>query len=41
MLAIYTYFAEEEREFISMCTKQGLAAARTNGKKRSGKVVKP
>ena len=33
LLAIYSYFAEAEREFISMRTKQGLAAARINGKK--------
>ena len=28
LLAIYSYFAEAEREFISVRTKQGLAAAR-------------
>ena len=28
LLAIYSYFAETERDFISMRTKQGLAAAR-------------
>lgn len=33
LLAIYSYFAEAEREFISMRTKQGLAAARASGKK--------
>ena len=33
LLAIYSYFAEAEREFISICTKQGLAAARASGKK--------
>jgi DNA invertase Pin-like site-specific DNA recombinase len=33
LLAIYSYFAEAEREFISMRTKQGLAAARATGKK--------
>jgi DNA invertase Pin-like site-specific DNA recombinase len=33
LLAIYSYFAEAEREFISIRTKQGLAAARANGKK--------
>ncbi|MFN2111000.1 MAG: recombinase family protein [Anaerolineae bacterium] len=33
LLAIYSYFAESEREFISMRTKQGLAAARAKGKK--------
>jgi DNA invertase Pin-like site-specific DNA recombinase len=32
LLAIYSYFAEAEREFISMRTKQGLAAARASGK---------
>ena len=31
LLAIYSYFAEAEREFISMRTKQGLAAARAKG----------
>jgi DNA invertase Pin-like site-specific DNA recombinase len=33
LLAIYSYFAEAEREFISVRTKQGLAAARAKGKK--------
>ena len=33
LLVIYSYFAEEEREFISIRTKQGLAAARASGKK--------
>ena len=33
LLAIYSYFAEAEREFISIRTKQGLAAAKANGKK--------
>jgi DNA invertase Pin-like site-specific DNA recombinase len=33
LLAIYSYFAEAEREFISMRTKQGLAAARAKGKR--------
>ncbi len=33
LLAIYSYFAEAEREFISMRTEQGLAAARASGKK--------
>jgi DNA invertase Pin-like site-specific DNA recombinase len=33
LLAIYSYFAEAEREFISLRTKQGLAAARAKGKK--------
>lgn len=32
LLAIYSYFAESEREFISIRTKQGLAAARAQGK---------
>jgi len=43
LLAIYSYFAESEREFISMRTKQGLAAARASGKKlgrRPGQKVK-
>ncbi len=33
LLAIYSYFAEAEREFISVRTKQGLEAARASGKK--------
>lgn len=33
LLAIYSYFAESEKEFISMRTKQGLEAARASGKK--------
>ena len=33
LLAIYGYFAEAERDFISIRTKQGLAAARASGKK--------
>lgn len=32
LLAIYSYFAETEREFISVRTKQGLEAARAKGK---------
>jgi len=32
LLAIYSYFAEAERDFISIRTKQGLAAAQANGK---------
>jgi DNA invertase Pin-like site-specific DNA recombinase len=32
LFAIYSYFAETEREFISVRTKQGLAAARAAGK---------
>src|SRR5215216_822480 len=31
LLAIYSYFAESERDFISLRTKQGLAAARAAG----------
>ena len=33
MLAIYSYFAEAERDFISQRTKSGLEAARAKGKK--------
>ncbi|MBI1280131.1 MAG: resolvase [Anaerolineaceae bacterium] len=32
LLAIYSYIAETERDFISLRTKQGLAAARASGK---------
>lgn len=32
LLAIYSYIAETEREFISMRTKDGLKAARADGK---------
>jgi DNA invertase Pin-like site-specific DNA recombinase len=32
LLAIYSYFAEAERDFISVRTKQGLAAAKAQGK---------
>ncbi len=32
LLAIYSYFAEVEREFISVRTQQGLAAAQAQGK---------
>jgi len=32
LLAIYSYFAETEREFISIRTKQGLAAVKASGK---------
>lgn len=32
LLAIYSYFAEAEREYISMRTKQGLAAIKAKGK---------
>ena len=31
LLAIYSYFAEAERDFISLRTKQGLAAVRAKG----------
>ena len=33
LLAIYSYFAEAERDFISLRTKQGLAAAQARGKR--------
>lgn len=33
LLAVYSYFAESERDYISMRTKQGLAAARASGKR--------
>ncbi len=32
LLAIYSHFAQTEREYISLRTKQGLAAARAQGK---------
>lgn len=32
LLAIYSYFAEAEREYISMRTKQGLAAIKAKGR---------
>jgi len=32
LLAIYGHFAQTEREYISLRTKQGLAAARAQGK---------
>jgi DNA invertase Pin-like site-specific DNA recombinase len=32
LLAIYSYFAQSEREFISIRTRQGLAAAKAQGK---------
>lgn len=32
LLAIYSYFSEAERNYISIRTKQGLAAARAQGK---------
>jgi DNA invertase Pin-like site-specific DNA recombinase len=50
LLAIYSYFAEAERDYISIRTKQGLAAARANGKllgrpkgsrNKSGSVLSP
>jgi len=31
LMAVYSYFAESERDFISLRTKQGLAAAKANG----------
>ncbi|KAA3661142.1 MAG: hypothetical protein DWQ04_17340 [Chloroflexi bacterium] len=34
LLAIYSYFAEAEREFISMRVKQGLTPTRAKGVKR-------
>lgn len=33
LFAIYSYFAESEREFIVLRTRQGLEAAKANGKK--------
>ena len=50
LLAIYSYFAESEREYISMRTKQGLAAAKAKGvnlgrpkgsKNKNGNVLSP
>jgi len=50
LLAIYSYFAESEREFISLRTKQGLSAAKASGKKlgrpvgiknKNGRVLDP
>jgi DNA invertase Pin-like site-specific DNA recombinase len=50
LLAIYSYFAESERDYISLRTKQGLAAARASGKllgrprgsrNRNGSVLSP
>lgn len=32
LLAIYSYFAESERDYISLRTKQGLAAAKASGR---------
>lgn len=39
LLAIYSYFAEAERDFISMRTKQGLAAVKASGKKLGRRKV--
>ncbi|MEO8391997.1 MAG: recombinase family protein [Chloroflexota bacterium] len=50
LLAIYSYFAESERDYISLRTKQGLAAARASGKllgrpkgsrNRNGSILTP
>lgn len=50
LLAIYSYFSESEREFISIRTKQGLAAVKARGiklgrpkgrKNKSGNVLLP
>lgn len=50
LLAIYSYFAESERDYISLRTKQGLAAARASGvklgrpkgsKNKNGNVLSP
>ena len=50
LLAIYSYFAESEREFISIRTKQGLLAAKASGVKlgrpkgqrnKKGRVLDP
>ena len=50
LLAIYSYFAESEREFISVRTKQGLAAAQAKGiklgrpkgsKNKNGNILSP
>lgn len=50
LLAIYSYFAESEREFISLRTKQGLAALKAQGiklgrpkgsKNKNGHVLLP
>ena len=30
LLAIYSYFAQSEREFFSICAKQGLSAAKAH-----------
>jgi DNA invertase Pin-like site-specific DNA recombinase len=39
LLAIYSYFAEAEREFISVRTQQGLAAARPKGSRDKERVL--
>ena len=50
LLAIYSYFAEAERDYISIRTKQGLAAAKAKGvklgrpkgsKNKKGRVLDP
>lgn len=50
LLAIYSYFAESEREYISIRTKQGLKAARVKGvklgrpkgsKNKKGRILDP
>lgn len=50
LLAIYSYFAESEREFISIRTRQGLLAAKASGVKlgrpqgtrnKKGRVLDP
>lgn len=50
LLAIYSYFAEAERDYISLRTKQGLAAARASGRllgrpkgsrNRNGSILTP
>ena len=33
LLAIYSYFAQAEREYIALRTKQGLAVAKAKGKR--------
>ncbi len=50
MLAVYSYFAEAERDFISIRTKQALAAVKAKGiklgrpkgsKNKAGSVLSP
>ncbi|MFA6403102.1 MAG: recombinase family protein [Salinivirgaceae bacterium] len=50
LFAIYSYFAQSEREFIALRTKQGLEAAKANGvilgrrkgtKNRKGRILDP